>query len=73
MIYHEEVTIGTPLGATVTTDKGHTMCNVLIDTIALRSFIGEKYHQKLMLSNLKHFSLSQWSLHEVAISNLLDW
>ena len=44
MTHHEEVTIYTSLGATVSTDIIHTNCNALIDAGGTMSSISDAYH-----------------------------
>ena len=48
----EEVIIGLEQGTTFPTKIGTTMCNVLIDTGATRSYMSKKYYEKLQLANI---------------------
>ena len=41
------------MGATIPTTFGQTMCNVLIDTGAMKSCMTQTYYQQLMLSSMR--------------------
>ena len=43
------VTVGSAIGATISTTFGQTKCNVLIDTGAMKSCMIQAYYQQLML------------------------
>ena len=47
------VTVGSAMGATITATFGQTMCNVLIDTGAMKSCMSQTYYQQLMLSSMR--------------------
>ena len=56
----EEVIIGTEQGTTFPTKIGTSMCNALIDTIATKSCISERYYQQLpsmIMQCLKNISV----------------
>ena len=39
------VTVGSAIGATIPTTFGQTKCNVLVDTGARKSYMGQVYYQ----------------------------
>ena len=56
----EEVIIGTEQGTTSPTRTGTSVCNTLIDTGAMKSYISERYYQQLpsiKMQKLKHISV----------------
>ena len=76
--YHgfvENITIGTNNGATVPAKVGTATCNALIDTVATRSVMSEKYYQTLMVPEIKHLcnvsvrSTSGGSLQQLELVN----
>ena len=60
IIHTEEVIIGTEQGTTFPTKIGTAVCNTLIDTVATKSCISEKFYQQLptiSLQKLKNVSV----------------
>ena len=47
------VTVGSVMGATIPATFGHTKCNVLIDTGAMKSCMSQIYYQQLMLTSMR--------------------
>ena len=53
----EEVITGSEQGITFPTKVGTTVCNVLIDTGAIRCCISEEYYRKLQLSKSIYYKM----------------